>query len=187
MATGPTPQQRPTPRTMLVSGVLAVATALVVGSWPDPGALRPPAGPQLVVASAGPRSPAAPGLPEPPRLAPDVSEPPPGQDPGALNATAPDLGVLKPTAPDPGVQAGGAPRGTAIALPAPPGQPTWPSVGSGRAYERPTTSRAAPAYVPSSAGVTPDGYHRSLVYSGLIGLAIATTGLAMVGRRRRLW
>ena len=33
----------------------------------------------------------------------------------------------------------------------------------------------------------PDGYQRSLVYSGLLGLAIAVIGLTMVGRRRRLW
>lgn len=31
------------------------------------------------------------------------------------------------------------------------------------------------------------GYQRSLLYSGLLGLAIALAGLTMVGRRRQMW
>lgn len=34
---------------------------------------------------------------------------------------------------------------------------------------------------------TQDDFHRSLVYSGLLGLAISLTGLQIVGTRRRMW
>jgi hypothetical protein len=62
-----------------------------------------------------------------------------------------------------------------------------------------TTATAAAAPLPARAGgygggVFPrDGsglgatYGRSLVYSGLFGLALAVAGVAMVGRRRRAW
>lgn len=54
--------------------------------------------------------------------------------------------------------------------------PGTPSAGS--------REQAAP---PRTADELPPGYRRSLAYSGLFGLVISVVGLAMIGRRRRLW
>jgi predicted lipid-binding transport protein (Tim44 family) len=91
----------------------------------------------------------------------------------------------------------------AAALPAPPALQMSPSASAAppapAAEEHPAaligsanpttpvSPRAAPAHVRSSSDVALDRYRRSLVWSGLIGLAIATIGFAMVGVRRRLW
>jgi hypothetical protein len=58
------------------------------------------------------------------------------------------------------------------------------SGGSGPSAASPTTPAVT---VAGATGRHPDGYQRSLIYSGLLGLTIATIGLSMVGRRRRLW
>jgi hypothetical protein len=52
----------------------------------------------------------------------------------------------------------------------------------------PPPSPAAAARLSSAdAPLEADTYGRSLVYSGVLGLAIALTGLAMMVRRRRTW
>jgi hypothetical protein len=83
--------------------------------------------------------------------------------------------------------------------------PTWPTAAAAPA---PTTPRTSPAYradgLPADQA-TPgpgraasdqlvgresglgDDLHRSMIYSGVIGLALAFIGMAMVAWRRRLW
>ena len=52
----------------------------------------------------------------------------------------------------------------------------------------PTTSAVAAPREVAEADTTPaSGYHQTLIYSGLIGLALAAVGLMMVGMRRRRW
>lgn len=48
--------------------------------------------------------------------------------------------------------------------------------------------RTGTAYRPAPASHRhPDGFHRSLLVSGILGLAIAIIGGTMIGRRRQMW
>ncbi|MFE0593806.1 hypothetical protein [Micromonospora echinospora] len=55
-----------------------------------------------------------------------------------------------------------------------------PATGAGRLARAPGAGAGTP-------GDAAETLHRSLVLSGLLGLAISLTGLVMVGSRRRMW
>ncbi|SCL38589.1 hypothetical protein GA0074692_5064 [Micromonospora pallida] len=65
-------------------------------------------------------------------------------------------------------------------VPSPPVGSTVPTVDARRA----APPRGAG---PDRGGGPPEDLHRSLVWSGLLGLAISLTGLGIVGSRRRRW
>ena len=51
----------------------------------------------------------------------------------------------------------------------------------------PSASPATATRLSSTDRLEPDAYARSLVYSGVLGLAISLIGLSMMARRRRTW
>ncbi|WP_326561937.1 hypothetical protein [Micromonospora sp. NBC_01796] len=68
-----------------------------------------------------------------------------------------------------------------------PIEPTASAGGSGGSAPYATRSGPHTTGPGQATDRLPDGYQRSLLYSGLLGLIIAAIGLTMVGRRRRLW
>ncbi|MEV4627506.1 hypothetical protein AB0J90_14570 [Micromonospora sp. NPDC049523] len=78
------------------------------------------------------------------------------------------------------------PPDVVVPVPSPVG-PTTPAGGAGGSAPFATRSSAHTTGPGQATDRLPDGYQRSLLYSGLLGLAIAAIGLTIVGRRRRLW
>lgn len=79
---------------------------------------------------------------------------------------------------------------------APGGVTSWPDDSPADAVSRPinvnrSNSPAPASPIPGSpipdTEIRPAGYHRSLMLSGIAGLLISMTGLAIVGWRRRRW
>jgi hypothetical protein len=68
-----------------------------------------------------------------------------------------------------------------------PGGPGLPEALGRRPVPTPSAGSREQAAPPRTADELPPGYRRSLAYSGLFGLVISVVGLAMIGRRRRLW
>jgi hypothetical protein len=153
------------------------------------GRPAPPGGPaRLVAASDAAARSGRPALMAVPGSPPRSPCHPPPADPGFL--------VPAPAAPTPTPGRGARPP--KVAEPD-RRQPRPRTAGRPARKPRPTMSATAgPTPLPARAhgyagGLFPadapglGGHRRSLIYSGLFGLALATVGMAMVGRQRRRW
>jgi hypothetical protein len=160
---------------------------------PDPGAEPDPG-----TVPGDPTTP-APTAPTPP------ATDPPTQPPPTVGNPTPDESTPAPHAPDPGPATN---RGALEALPAgeagPPAAGPLPIAPPATATPAPDASTSpnaepAPGTAPAEADAArvrlldADGtgygadFTRSLIYSGLLALLLATIGIAMVGWRRRQW
>lgn len=107
--------------------------------------------------------------------------------PDPLRSPAPD-GWALPAPPTAGPTRAPAPHDLAPMDPVPPaGGPTSTMGGAGGVDGLVTPPSPGTAAPDRANGRRPEGYQRSLVYSGLLGLAIALIGIGMIGRRRQLW
>lgn len=147
--------------------------------WPTPLDTSAPA-------PGGPPFGEAPGVPPgaPPRDAPHPNPTGSGQD------TSPPGGE-----PDPGTAQTPTPAPSREPVVAGPGTPT---LGLGDPVTDPPSTASAMPTAPTPPGSNQnrvldrdasdtDGYRRSLIYSGLLGLALAVVGITMVTKRRRRW
>jgi hypothetical protein len=160
------------------------------GGTPSPGepgdqpSSTPPVTGSPTTTGPGPEAAGPDGEPDTP-TAPGSTDGPPGsqgqgQPDGAASpqAGAPPTATEDPLQRDPvaaGPSGGDLGLGDTVDEPSPTPEPGVTGGGS-------APLKAAPA------NATPAGeYQQTLIYSGLIGLALAVTGLAMVGLRRRRW
>lgn len=128
-----------------------------------------PAAPQLPPASEPARGTAWPSYP----LSDQIPSPPPD----GWSLPVPPSAEITGPAPDHDVQ-------TWTPGPSASGGPTAAGGGAGGPVTGPSGDSTA---ADRGGNRRPEGYQRSLVYSGLLGLTIAAIGIGMIGRRRQLW
>ncbi|MFC6019204.1 hypothetical protein ACFP2T_23715 [Plantactinospora solaniradicis] len=204
MAVEPFAPPRTTYRSMRVSVLLILITVGVPGCVSGAGASRPPSGRYPTTgptASADPTH-AEPGPRPQPTTSADAESDPHSGEPaggGAAAATSGPPAVQRvrrehhwppwrrlpaeasPETSDPETSDPGA-RPDAAGVPGDGAVPPQHQAGAGRVVPVDQRSGSPPA-----ADGLSDGYRRSLVCSGLLGLVISAVGLAMVGYRRRAW
>jgi hypothetical protein len=173
MATKSGAQHRLTSRTVLVLVLSALVGGVAAGGT---GIAHRATGPAAPTATSLANSTVTPSTPLPSDLLPDQ-----------IRSPSPDgRSTFEPPTP---AQTGS--PGPASPAPVEPIRPaTEPAAspggmgGSDPLATQPNAKTTAPT---QATGRRPESYQRSLVYSGLLGLAIAAIGLSMVARRRRLW
>lgn len=190
MAMEPVDPHRMTYRSMRVSMLLILITVGVPGCLSGAGAFRPPSAPQP---STSPTTYADPARVEPPPVVPD----PESTDPRSADPVRSGAATSEPEADRRWRERHRPSLGhPAQHLPATPDPSAWPDlvVPEDRAVAQDghagSSDQVSPEHQVAARQPVdgpPPGYRRSLVYSGLSGLAISVIGLAMVGRRRRFW
>ncbi|MFB6391513.1 hypothetical protein [Polymorphospora lycopeni] len=213
---GPPDRHRPT-RTLVAVGAVFVSLSAAVLAGTAAAGHAGPAGHGMAANAVTPTwsdpstgtSPGASATVEPTRSiepTPSTDPTPASPSPSGTPTPAPTRSTPPSSAPSGAVPSadghGGGADGPRQITPITPSDAAWRGAGAG--FGGPAPTRSAPAAtarpdMPAAAPVEtvpvrstaadrrPEDHRRTLVYSGIFGLAIATTGLAMVGWRRQHW